>query len=107
MILTHPIKFGFTRDANVDLGLGNDVGLTYTVSDSDLLTVDVAGIVGVVADVAQTVEAFIYAHDTNDVLRAVLDIQICPVAFDISAYIAPDGKGKSALIKVAYPEVLP
>jgi hypothetical protein len=105
MITNYAIKFGVTRDVSVDIGSGDDEDVVYSVSNASLLEVDVDGIVGVLADVVEKTRAYVYAHDTNGVLRATLKIEVYPSTQDLDDLMNLDGTTKSMTYTFGFPVV--
>jgi hypothetical protein len=106
MIITHPIKYGFTRQLAVDIGGGDHVGITYSVSDPLLISCNSTGEVGVLSDPAQMTIAYVYATDTEGEIRAVIDVQVFPSSVDIESMLYPTGKPKSLAASLDLPSVV-
>jgi hypothetical protein len=96
MLFSNPIKHGTTRALSVDIGQGPNVGVTFSVSDGSLITVDSSGVIGVVQDVTSQKEAFVFATETSTSLeKACVAMQVLPSAADLSTLLNLDGTLKS------------
>lgn len=82
-----PMKHNQTRDLNVDIGQGDDVGITYTSSNPTLASVSSTGVVTILQDVLTLTAIFITAKDANGINRKVFHIDVVPSSLNLGGYV--------------------
>jgi hypothetical protein len=76
--MQNPVKNGDSRTVTSNFGDGPHVDVTYTSSNTSLLTVNAVGKVVCIADPSQSTKAYVYAQDENGLTIQTFEFTVYP-----------------------------